>query len=109
MNTTLTFDWIQAITWLVAVGLPLLVGLVTTRLTDSSVKVLLLAGLNTLTGLGSEALRTWADGGTFDAGQAVFTILTSLALAWGAYSNVWKPTGIAAAAQRSGRHRAETP
>jgi hypothetical protein len=97
-----TLDTLLLVQWVVAVFLPLLVGLVTTKLTSSLAKALLLAGLNALVAIGTELARALEDPtGSFDAGQALFQLLTALAIAWGAYGQFWKPTGAAAAAQRS--------
>lgn len=100
-------DTLLLVNWTVAVFLPLLVGLVTNRLTSSLVKALLLALLNTLVSVGTELARTLQDGTTFDAGQALFQVLTALAIAWGAYGQFWKPTGVAESAQRALTNRNE--
>jgi len=94
-------DSLLLVQWAVAVFLPLLVGLVTTKMTSSLAKALLLAGLNALVAVGTELVRALQESTTFDAGQALFQLLTALAIAWGAYGQFWKPTGAAAAAQRS--------
>lgn len=97
--------WSTIVGWLVAVFLPLLVGLLTTRLTSSLGKALALAGLNTLLAIGVEVQRA-LDGGTiadFDVLAALFQLLTGLAIAWGSYGQFWKPTGAAEVVQLHGR------
>lgn len=100
----ITFDWLLLVNWLVAVLLPLAVGLVTTRVTSSAAKALLLALFNALIAIGTEVARALSDGtiADFNVMQAVFQLLTALAIAWGAYGQFWKPTGVAAKAQASG-------
>lgn len=95
-------DAIMVANFAIAVLLPLLVGLITNRMTQSSAKVLLLAGLTTVTSLLGEAVRAWQAGEAYDLGTALFTLFMALALAWGAYTNVWKPTGAAVRVQEVG-------
>jgi hypothetical protein len=101
-----TITWSTIVGWLVAVFLPLLVGLVTTRLDSSLGKALLLAALNAILAV-AVSVGQALDGGTigdFDWLQAVFQLLTQLAIAWGAYGQFWKPTGVAKVVQlRAGR------
>src|SRR5690606_12706727 len=94
-------DSLLLVQWAVAVFLPLPVGLVTTKMTSSLAKALLLAGLNALVAVGTELVRALHEATPFDAGAALFLLLPALAIAWGAYGQLWKPTGAAAAAQRS--------
>jgi len=94
-------DWVLILNWIIAFGLPLLVGLITTRLDTSLSKVLWLAGLNVLNaGLG-ELVRALETDQPWSLTNFMFTLLGALAVAYGAYSNVWKPTGAAAAAQEA--------
>lgn len=99
-------DLITVINWVIAFGLPLVVGLITTRLTESLTKVLWLAGLNVLnSGLG-ELVRSLQEGTSWSLGNFLFTLLGALAIAYGAYSNVWKPSGAAAKVQAVGDSKA---
>jgi len=99
---TLTWDGIAWANIVAAFVLPILVGLVTKTFTKSVYKVLLLTALNTVQSLLGEAVRTWQDGGTYDLGVALQTLVIALLVSWGAYTNVWKPTEVTDRAQRVG-------
>jgi len=87
-------DWIAAVNLLVALVLPAVVAFVTTRLTQSRTKVVLLAGLNALTAALGELLRTASEGGTYDAGTALLTFVAGLLVSWLAYEQAWKKAGV---------------
>lgn len=94
MNVTL-----NAAYWLglvISVGLPVLVGLVTTRVTHPGVKAVLLLALTALNGFLVE-LANAGDG--YDAGNAVVLTLVSFATAVLIHFGLWKPTGVSARAQ----------
>lgn len=97
-------DIITVINWLVAFGIPLLVGLIGRKVKDSLGRVILLLVLNAVqTGLG-ELVRAMQDGTTWSFGTWLFTLLGAIALSTGSYTGIWKPTGAAAAAQgKAGR------
>lgn len=82
---------------LVSFVLPVLVGLVTTRVTHAGVKAVLLLALSTATGLVTEYA------GPHDAGYSVQTAavlaLVSFAVGVLAHFGLLKPTGIAGRAQ----------
>jgi hypothetical protein len=103
--------WVQLVTLIVTVVLPLLVGVVTTRETNSGRKAVYLAVLSAVAGFGSELLNALSTGQTYDAAAGLFVAVTSLIVAIALHFGVWKPTGLAAAAQKlgSGRHEATTP
>lgn len=96
MNVTLdTAYWIGL---LVSVVLPVLVGLVTTRVTHAGTKAVLLLALSTLNGL----LVEYANPGPgYDAGTAVVLALVSFATGVLAHFGLWKPAGVAGKAQDS--------
>lgn len=77
--------------------LPLLVGLVTTKVTDSKIQALLLAGLSLVVSVASSALSAHAAGQAFDLVSAVLTALAGFITSVGAHFGLWKPTGAAAA------------
>jgi hypothetical protein len=83
---------------LVAVILPILVGLVTKASTDARVKALLLAALSALSGLAQGFLDT-APGTVWDWQQAILSAVTTFVIAAASYYGLWKPTGVAATAQ----------
>lgn len=84
---------------LTSVVLPVLVGLVTTRVTNSGIKAVLLLALSTATGFVTEYA------GPHDAGYSVGTaaVLALVAFATGVLSHFgfWKPIGVSARAQDS--------
>lgn len=98
----------QLIGLLSGVILPLVVGLVTTRLTDSGVKAMLLAGLsvviNLLTELGSALQRDE----TYNLGNALVLGVTTFMFAVGSHYGFWKPTHATEKVQAMGvtpKHR----
>lgn len=93
----------QLISFAVGILLPLLVGLVTTRVTGPGRKAILLAALAALSGFLSELLSD-----TFSLRTALLTWIGTFLIAVGTYFGFWKPTGVSAKAQDvgSGRHRA---
>lgn len=95
-------DWILMVNWLVAVLLPVLVGLVTNRLTASLVKHLILAGLAGVSTLAGEFLRVASTGEPFDLFTALFTFGSSMIVAWLTYDKIWKPAGVTQSAQEIG-------
>ncbi|MEV8033872.1 hypothetical protein [Streptomyces sp. NPDC086182] len=84
---------------LVSVVLPVLVGLVTTRVTHAGLKAVLLLALSTATGFVTEYV------GPHDAGYSVGTaaVLSLVAFATGVLSHFgfWKPVGVSGKAQDS--------
>jgi hypothetical protein len=84
---------------LVSVVLPVLVGLVTTRVTHPGLKAVLLLALSTATGFVTEYA------GPHDAGYSVGTaaVLSLVAFATGVLSHFgfWKPVGVSGKAQDS--------
>jgi type III secretory pathway component EscV len=94
-----TLDPALVVQLLLAVILPIAVGLVTTRVTSSAKKAWLLAGLtlvtSLLTGIG-EAIATSA---VFDLGKALLLALPAFCISVAMYYGLWKPTGVGRAAQ----------
>jgi len=94
MNVTL--DSAYWIGLLVSVVLPVLVGLVTTRVTHAGGKAVLLLALSSLNGL----LVEYANPGPgYDVGTAVVLALVSFGTAVLAHFGLWKPAGVAGKAQ----------
>jgi hypothetical protein len=85
---------------LVSVVLPVLVGLVTTRVTHAGLKAVLLLALSGVTGFVTEYA------GPHDAGYSVGTAAVLALVAFGvavlAHFGLWKPTGVSSAAQAVG-------
>ena len=84
---------------LISVVLPVLVGLVTTRVTHAGSKAVLLLGLTTANGFLVELANP---GPGWDAGTALVLALVSFATAVLAHFGLWKPTGVSGKAQDSG-------
>jgi hypothetical protein len=82
----------------ISVLLPVLVGLVTTRIDSAGAKAVLLLALSTLNGFLVELANP---GPGYDLGTAV--ILAGVAFAVGVLSHfgLWKPTGVSGKAQDS--------
>lgn len=95
----------EAVQFVVAFVLPVLVGLVTKQVTHAGVKAALLAGLtlvsSVLVGLG-EAL---AAGEVFNLGSALLAALPAFVVAVASHYGLWKPTGVSARVQAVGEAR----
>lgn len=97
-----TLDIGAVVHLLVAFVLPVVVGLVTTRVTSAARKAWALAGLSLATSLLVELGRAIADGVTFDVGVAMLAALPAFVVSVASHYGLWKPTGVATAAQRVG-------
>lgn len=91
----------------ISVVLPVLVGLVTTRVTHAGAKAVLLLALTAVNGFLVE-LQAGGDG--YDLGTAVVLTLVSFGTAVLSHFGLWKPTGVSGKAQdslvKSGSHAA---
>lgn len=94
-------SWVQLLQFGVAVVLPLLVGLVTTKVTNGSLKAVLLIILSFISGLALEILSAAEAGVVYDLGAGLLAGLTTLVIAIAIHYGVWKPVGATAAAQRA--------
>ena len=83
---------------LVSVVLPVLVGLVTTRVTHAGTKAVLLLALSGLNGFFVELANP---GPGWDAGTAAVLALVTFATATLAHFGLWKPTGVSGKAQNT--------
>ena len=72
--------------------LPLLVGLVTTRVTHSGVKATLLAALAAVSGLTAELLASLEAGTSYDLGVGLVTALGVFLVGVGMHTGIYKPT-----------------
>lgn len=84
---------------LVSTILPILTGLVTTRVTSGGVKAIVLAALSAVTGLLTELLASINAGTTYDLGNGLFLALTAFLIATAMHFGLWKPTTVADKAQ----------
>jgi hypothetical protein len=92
----LNLDSISVVAFLVSVGIPLLVGVVTkAEGTSDTVKSLTLTGFSILSGVGQEYIDTTNNGGSFDLGAAAGAAVVSFVIAVSAYYGVLKPTKFA--------------
>jgi hypothetical protein len=99
MNITFNLDPALIIQLLVSTVLPLLVGLVTTRVTHSGVKAVVLAGLALLTSLLTELGVAVSSGTAYDIGQGLLLAIPTFLVAVGMHYGLWKPTTVSAKAQ----------
>lgn len=99
MNIAFNLDPGLIIALLVSTVLPLLVGLVTTRVTSGGVKAVLLAVLALATTLLTELGVAVANGTEYDLGRGLMLALPAFLVAVGMHFGLWKPVGAAAAAQ----------
>lgn len=94
MNETL--DKAYWIGLFISIGLPVLVGLVTKRVTHSGVKAVLLLALSILNGFLVEFANPGPD---YDFGTAVVLSLVAFAVGVLSHFGLWKPTGVSTKAQ----------
>lgn len=99
MDIVFTVDPAVVIQLLLAVILPIGVGLVTTRVTSGSKKAWLLAGLTLLTSVITGLGDAVASSAVFDLGRALFLALPQFCISVAMYYGLWKPTGVGQAAQ----------
>lgn len=89
---------VQTLNVVVGVFLPILVGLVTKTTTSAAVKAWLLAVLN----VAGAFITTYInDPNTFDLFGAALTAVVSFVTSVAVYYGLWRPTGIAPAANRA--------
>lgn len=96
MNVTLNGAyWLGLV---ISVVLPVLVGLVTTRVTHAGTKAVLLLALSTLNGF---LVELSAGGEGYNVGTAAVLALVSFGTAVLTHFGLWKPTGVSSKAQDS--------
>ena len=94
MITFAGFSWVQILTLIVSVLLPVLVALVSRQTAHPGLKAVLLALLAALVGFGSELLAAINSGHPYDAGTGALTWLGSFIIAVAVHYGLWKPAGI---------------
>lgn len=99
MNVVFTVDPAMVVQLVLAVLLPIAVGLVTTRVTAGSTKAWLLAGLTLVTSVVTQLASAIAGNVAFDAGLALVAAIPAFAISVATYYGLWKPTGVGRAAQ----------
>ena len=96
--------WVAILQVLLAIIIPVLVGLITDRLTASWVKALILAALSALSVLVTSLLEVLTGGGTFESFDwvnAVGTFIVSVGIAQLSYLGLWQKWGVTQAAQNT--------
>jgi hypothetical protein len=86
-----TATWSGLLALLIQFVLPILVGLVTTRLTHPGIKAVLLLLLSAV----SQFLLELSSPGSFDLKQALFSAGIGFVIAVAAHFGLWKPTPVA--------------
>jgi hypothetical protein len=79
--------------------LPIIVGLITTRVTSPGTKAVVLAAISALAGLLTELLNSINAGTAYDLGTGLLLALTAFLVATAMHFGLWKPTGTSAKAQ----------
>lgn len=97
-----TIDPATVVQIVLAVLLPLLVGLVTTKVTSGAVKAWLLAGLTLLTSLFAELARAMEAGANYDLGVALLAAIPAFATSVALHYGLWKPSTISGKVQSIG-------
>lgn len=99
MDIVFSVDPAMVVQLVLAVLLPIAVGLVTTRVTAGSTKAWLLAGLSLLTSVVTQLASAIAGNTSFDVGLALLATIPAFAISVATYYGLWKPTGVGQAAQ----------
>ncbi|QGJ88901.1 hypothetical protein PBI_TEAMOCIL_47 [Microbacterium phage Teamocil] len=98
---SVAFDWPLIVGMIVSVVLPLLVGLVTKRVTAPGTRAVILAALAALTGLLTELGNSLTAGVTYNLGMGIVFALAAFLVAVGMHFGIYKPTGASTAAQNA--------
>lgn len=88
----------QVLTLLAGIVLPLLVGLVTTRVTEPGRKAIILAALSVTISLLTEMAAALQRDEAYNLGMALLLGVGTFLIATGTHYGFWKPTGVAAKA-----------
>lgn len=99
MNIVFNLPPALVIGLLVSTVLPILTGLVTTRLTSGGIKAVVLAVLSAVTGMLTELAAAMTAGAAYDLGTGLILALAAFLVAVAMYFGLWKPTTVTAKAQ----------
>lgn len=99
---TFSLDPALVVALLVSTVLPVLVGLVTTRVTSGGRKAVLLAGLALATSLLTELGSAITAGEPYDVGLGLMLAIPVFVVSVATHYGLWKPTGASTAVQRVG-------
>ena len=95
-------DTISVLTIIIGTILPILVALVTTRVTSSAVKAWLLTTFTLVSTVLQSLLASHVSGIPFELGAILLTAIQQFIVSIAIYYGLWKPTGIAGAVQDVG-------
>ena len=93
---------VSVLTLIVGTVLPIVVGLVTSRVTSGAIKAWLLAALTLVTTVLQAMLLAAQSGIPFELGAILVAAIQQFIVSVAIYYGLWKPTGIAGAAQDIG-------
>lgn len=93
---------VSVLTLIIGTVMPIVVGLVTTRVTSGAIKAWLLAGLTLVTTVFQAMLLAAQSGIPFELGAILVSAVQQFIISVAIYYGLWKPTGIAGAAQDVG-------
>lgn len=90
----MTFDisWAQLVQFSLAIFLPLLVAIVTTKVTSGAARAILLAALTVATTVLTAVAAALA-GGTVNLGEVLLTAIGSFVISVATYFGVWRANG----------------
>jgi hypothetical protein len=98
---------IQILTLVSSFGIPVLVGLVTQKTTNSGLKATLLAALSLAAGVIGEAITAATSGTQFDVFASLYSFAGVFIVAVASHYGFWRPTGVTEKVQSIGaRHSA---
>lgn len=101
-GTTVTFQAPEAISFVLGTILPLLVGLVTKKETNSTTKVALLGLLSLVSSFLTALLTAEQLGTPFNIWNLIFGVVGTWVVGIATHQGVWKPTGAADVVQAVG-------
>ncbi len=93
---------ISVLTLIVGTLLPILVALVTTRVTSSAIKAWLLTAFTLISTVLQALLAATVAGIPFELGAILFAAVQQFIVSIAIYYGLWKPTGIAGSVQDIG-------
>lgn len=96
---TFEFSWLTLLTFIVAILLPLAVGLVTKLDTKPARRAILLALFAAIAGFLNELITAISTGGSFNVSEALFLWVGIFVVSVAAHFGVLKPTGLSTKAQ----------
>lgn len=107
MIVTFEPSLVQILTLISSFGIPVLVGLVTQKTTNSGLKATLLAALSLAAGVIGEAISAATSGTQFDLFASLYSFAGVFIVAVASHYGFWRPTGVTEKVQAIGaRHSA---